>query len=92
MEVYSIPQLDPDVNVVAVDGANTLANSNGWLAGGILIAYSDGSSERYLTDASWKTMTSAPPAGFEQATTDDSSWVSSTDLGAMSSSVTVPPA
>ncbi|PBK85492.1 hypothetical protein ARMGADRAFT_1036254 [Armillaria gallica] len=90
MEVYSIPQLDPDVNVVAVDGANTLANSNSWLAGGILIAYSDGSSERYLTDGSWKTMTSAPPAGFEQVTTDDSSWISSTDLGAMHSGVTVP--
>ncbi len=29
MEVYSIPQLDPDVNVIAVDGANTLANSPG---------------------------------------------------------------
>ncbi len=90
MEVYSIPQLDPDVNVVAVDGANTLANSPGWLAGGILIAYSDGSSERYLTDGSWKTITSAPPAGFEQVTTDDSSWVNSTGLGAMHSGVTVP--
>ncbi|KAK0229314.1 hypothetical protein EDD85DRAFT_957715 [Armillaria nabsnona] len=43
MEVYSIPQLDPDVDIIAVDGANTLANSPGWLSGGILIAYSDGS-------------------------------------------------
>ncbi|PBK85507.1 hypothetical protein ARMGADRAFT_1087387 [Armillaria gallica] len=58
MEVYSIPQLDPDENVIAVDGANTLTNSPGWLAGGILIAYSDRLSERYFTDSSWKTMTS----------------------------------
>ncbi|KAK0229323.1 lectin [Armillaria nabsnona] len=89
MEAYSIPQLDPDVNVIAVDGANALANTPGWLAGGILIAYSDGSSERYFTDSSRKTMTS-PPAEFEQATTDDSSWISSTDLGALHSGVTVP--
>ncbi|KAK0460147.1 uncharacterized protein EV420DRAFT_1763087 [Desarmillaria tabescens] len=70
---YSIPQLDPDVNVVAVDGENQPPVSGAWVGAGILIAYNDGSSERYYTDASWKTLIFAPPAGFEEAGTDDSS-------------------
>ncbi|KAK0460149.1 lectin [Desarmillaria tabescens] len=86
MQAYSIPRLDSDVNDVVVDGENVTPNSRAWVAAGILIAYNDGSSERYYTDASWKTLNSAPSAGFEQAGTDDSSWMSATDLGPFSES------
>ncbi|KAK0222252.1 lectin [Armillaria fumosa] len=78
MQAYSIPQLDPDVNVVAVNGANVRANSRVYLAAGVLIAYNDGTSETYYTDASWKTLNALPPAGFEQPDADDSEWVTST--------------
>ncbi|KAK0185594.1 hypothetical protein F5146DRAFT_184171 [Armillaria mellea] len=78
MQAYSIPQLDPDVNVVAVNGANVRANSRVYLAAGVLIAYNDGTSETYYTDASWKTLNGLPPAGFEQPDADDSEWVAST--------------
>ena len=78
MQAYSIPQLDPDVNVVAVNGANVRANSRVYLAAGVLIAYNDGTSETYYTDASWKTLNALPPAGFEQPDADDSEWVAST--------------
>ncbi|KAK0438598.1 hypothetical protein EV421DRAFT_1714101, partial [Armillaria borealis] len=61
MQAYSIPQLDPDVNVVAVDGANARADSRVYLAAGVLMAYNDGTSETYYTDASWKTLNALPP-------------------------------
>ncbi|PBK60143.1 hypothetical protein ARMSODRAFT_735185 [Armillaria solidipes] len=78
MQAYSIPQLDPDVNVVAVDGANARADSRVYLAAGVLMAYNDGTSETYYTDASWKTLSALPPTGFEQPDADDSEWVAST--------------
>ncbi|KAK0460131.1 lectin [Desarmillaria tabescens] len=78
MQAYSIPQLDPDVNVVAINGANVRANSRVYLAAGVLIAYNDGSSETYYTDGTWKTLNALPPAGFEQPDADDSEWVGAT--------------
>ncbi|KAK0436043.1 lectin, partial [Desarmillaria tabescens] len=78
MQAYSLPQLEPDVNVVAVDGANLQGNTRVWLRVGVLIAYNDGSSEMYLTDGTWKTLNALPPAGFEQPDADDSEWVGAT--------------
>ncbi|SJL04689.1 uncharacterized protein ARMOST_08059 [Armillaria ostoyae] len=70
-------KLDPDVNVIAVDGENFQFNSGAPNTAGvaaiILIAYSDGLLEKYYTDALWKTLASPPPAGFEQPGTDNSS-------------------
>ncbi|KAK0190593.1 lectin [Armillaria mellea] len=88
---YSLPQLDPDVNVVAVNGENDRASSRVWLGAGVLIAYNDGSSETYYTDASWKTLNALPPAGFEQPDADDSEWESVTLWGAVTNSdATIP--
>ncbi|KAK0501549.1 lectin [Armillaria luteobubalina] len=90
MQAYSLPELDPNVNVVAVDGANARENSRVWLGAGLLIAYNDGSSETYYTDASWKTLNALPPAGFEQPDADDSEWVVPTIWGPVAHDATVP--
>ncbi|KAK0444436.1 lectin [Armillaria borealis] len=93
MQAYSLPKLDPDVNVVAVDGENDRGNSRVWLGAGVLIAYNDGSSETYYTDGSWKTLNALPPAGFEQPDADDSEWVGATIWGPVASSdATIPDA
>ncbi|KAK0243132.1 lectin [Armillaria nabsnona] len=93
MQAYSLPKLDPDVNVVAVDGENDRGDSRVWLGAGVLIAYNDGSSETYYTDGSWKTLNGLPPAGFEQPDADDSEWVGVTIWGPVhSDGPTVPDA
>ncbi len=93
MQAYSLPKLDPDVNVVAVDGENDRGNSRVWLGAGVLIAYNDGSSETYYTDGSWKTLNALPPAGFEQPDADDSEWVGATIWGPVASNdATIPDA
>ncbi|KAK0489177.1 lectin [Armillaria novae-zelandiae] len=90
MQAYSLSKLDPDVNVVAVDGANSRENTRVWLGAGVLIAYNDGSSETYYTDGSWKTLNALPPAGFEQPDADDSEWVGATIWGPVAHDATVP--
>ncbi|KAK0214781.1 hypothetical protein IW262DRAFT_1465568 [Armillaria fumosa] len=90
MQAYSLPELDLDVNVNAVDGANARANTRVWLGAGVLIVYNDRSSETYYTDGSWKTLNTLPPAGFEQPDADDSEWVGATIWGPVAHDATVP--
>ncbi len=78
MQAYSIPDLDPDMNLIAVNGTNTETNDRVYLAASVLVAYNDGTSEVYSTDGSWKTMNGPPPAGFEQPGADDSDWYGAT--------------
>ncbi|KAK0492275.1 lectin [Armillaria luteobubalina] len=75
MQAYSIPILDADENLIAVDSVNTRPILAGLIAG-VLVAYSDGTSETYYTDDSWKTLAETSPAGFEATDLDDSSWMS----------------
>ncbi len=74
MQAYSIPILDADKNLIAVDSVNTQPTVAGLIAG-VLVAYSDGTSETYYTDDSWKTLAATSPAGFEATDLDDSSWI-----------------
>ncbi len=77
-QAYSVPQLDPDQNVFAVDGANT-GGPAGVIAT-ILVAYNDGTSVSYVTDTTWKAFTSVP-TGFELPAFDDSTWSYATIVG-----------
>ncbi|KAK0460105.1 lectin [Desarmillaria tabescens] len=95
MQAYSIPQLDPNVNIIAVDGENRASFNPqvGGVIAGFLIAYNDGTSHAYYTDNTWKTLTSVPPAGFEQTDMDDSAWITpKVYIHSDSATVTVPPA
>ncbi|KAK0218404.1 hypothetical protein EDD85DRAFT_797784 [Armillaria nabsnona] len=75
MQAYSIPVLDADENIIAVDSVNTQPTVAGLIAG-VLVAYNDGTSETYYTDDSWKTLAAASPADFEATDLDDSAWIS----------------
>ncbi|KAK0477345.1 lectin [Armillaria novae-zelandiae] len=77
MQAYSIPILDADENLIAVDSVNTKPVIAGLIAG-VLVAYSDGTSETYYTDDSWKTLAAPSPADFQATDLDDSSWTSAT--------------
>ncbi|KAK0502397.1 hypothetical protein EDD18DRAFT_1140612 [Armillaria luteobubalina] len=70
MQVYSIPILDADENLITVDSVNTQPIVAGLLAG-VLVAYSDGTLVTYYTDNSWKTLVKTSPAGFEAMDLDD---------------------
>ncbi|KAK0492273.1 hypothetical protein EDD18DRAFT_1465467 [Armillaria luteobubalina] len=90
MQAYSIPILDADENLIAVDSANTQPTVAGLLAG-VLVAYNDGTSETYYTDGSWKTLPATSPADFEATDLDDSSWMSA-KTWKHAGSPTIPPA
>ncbi|KAK0185509.1 hypothetical protein F5146DRAFT_937225, partial [Armillaria mellea] len=90
MQAYSIPILDTDENLIAVDSVNTQPTVAGLIAG-VLVAYNDGTSETYYTDGSWKTLAATSPAGFEATDLDDSSWMSA-KMWMHGGSPTVPPA
>ncbi|KAK0463801.1 lectin [Desarmillaria tabescens] len=77
-QAYSVPQLDPNQNVFAVDGENT-GGPAGVIAT-ILVAYNDGTSASYVTDTTWKASTSLP-TGFQLPATDDSTWSGATVVG-----------
>ncbi|KAG7443517.1 uncharacterized protein BT62DRAFT_935128, partial [Guyanagaster necrorhizus] len=54
---YSIPILDADENLIAVDSMNTEPVHAGLVAG-VLVMYDDGTSETYYTDDySWISVT-----------------------------------
>ncbi|KAK0497086.1 lectin [Armillaria luteobubalina] len=92
-QAYSVPQLDPDQNVFAVDGENT-GGPAGVIAT-ILVAYNDGTSASYVTDTTWKASTSLP-TGFQLPATDDSTWADAAIVGKYGSApwgaITVPAA
>ncbi|KAK0239822.1 lectin [Armillaria nabsnona] len=77
-QAYSMPQLDPDQNVFAVDGANT-GGSAGVIAT-ILVMYNNRTSVSYVTDTTWKAFTSVP-TGFELPAFNDSTWSYATIVG-----------
>ncbi|KAK0477346.1 hypothetical protein IW261DRAFT_1487235 [Armillaria novae-zelandiae] len=90
MQAYSIPILDADENLIAVDSLNTQPTVAGLIAG-VLVAYNDGTSETYYTDNSWKTLAATSPTDFEATDLDDSSWMSA-KTWTHSGSPTIPPA
>ncbi|KAF4608154.1 hypothetical protein EYR40_000498 [Pleurotus pulmonarius] len=66
--------LQPRWNLFAIAGQNTVPNSPAGVMATILIHYSDGTSATFITDESWRTLRAAPPANFQLASVDDSSW------------------
>ncbi|KAK0494574.1 lectin [Armillaria luteobubalina] len=92
MEAYSVPILDPDVNVIAVDGENmvpspggTSGPNNAMVLAGIVIAYDDGSSATYYTSKNWKAAYTVP-SGFEQKDYDDGYWMAASEYGTLAAS------
>lgn len=79
-QYYSITDLNSESNVFAVDAANT-GGPAGVIAT-ILVAYSDGTSELFRTDTTWKNLHQPSPAGFAAPNIDDSTWQSSVTEGA----------
>ncbi|KAK0224431.1 hypothetical protein EDD85DRAFT_755433, partial [Armillaria nabsnona] len=51
-QAYSVPQLNPNENVFAVNGVNTGGPAG--VIGTILVAYNDGTSVSYVADNTWK--------------------------------------
>ncbi|KAK0220410.1 lectin [Armillaria fumosa] len=86
MQAYSVPILDPDVNVIAVNGENVAFSStnpsgyNAMVIAGMVIAYDDGSFATYYTSKNWKADHSVP-SGFEEPGYDDGSWVAASEYG-----------
>ncbi|KAF4576932.1 hypothetical protein EYR36_004916 [Pleurotus pulmonarius] len=76
--VYHIPVLDPDVNVFALNGKNT--GGPAAFQGVIQILYDDGTSDRIVTDTTWKAQEKVT-AGFESPKLDDSKWANATSMG-----------
>ncbi|SJL17005.1 uncharacterized protein ARMOST_20545 [Armillaria ostoyae] len=93
MQAYSIPIMNADKNLIAVDSVNTKPNVAGLIGviAGVLVAYNDGTTETLYTDDSWKTLAATSPAGFEATDLDDSSWISAKKW-MHGGSPTVPPA
>ncbi|KAK0192930.1 hypothetical protein F5146DRAFT_955434 [Armillaria mellea] len=91
MQAYSVPILDPDVNVIAVDGENWAVSSGSTkqtpatLVAGIVIAYNDGSFATYYTSKDWKAVHSVP-SGFEEPSYDDGSWMAASEYGSFATS------
>ena len=70
--------LVPGTNVIAIEGLDTQANSSGVIAAAQL------DSTRIVTDGTWKALPgspASPPAGWETASFDDSSWPAANVLG-----------
>ncbi|KAJ6512363.1 bacterial alpha-L-rhamnosidase-domain-containing protein [Mycena vulgaris] len=74
--------LNATANLFAVRATNVGAEAN---AAGLLVAisilYSDGSTDIFSSDSTWKVETTIP-SGFELPSTDDSSWATAVSLGA----------
>ncbi len=87
--------LQPHWNLFAIAGQNAVANSPAGVMATILIHYSDGTSATFITDESWRTLRAAPPANFQLASVDDSSWAFAALQGTFQNSVwgqpTLPP-
>ncbi|KAK0202315.1 lectin [Desarmillaria ectypa] len=77
-QAYSVPQLNPDENVFAVNGVNTGGPAG--VIGTILVAYTDSTSVSYITDNTWKSFVGVP-SGFELPATNDDSWDDATISG-----------
>ncbi|KAK0503584.1 lectin [Armillaria luteobubalina] len=72
-QVYTVG-LNPEANnVIAVNGTS-IGGPAGVIAT-VLVDYTDGTTETFVTDSTWKTLKSAPPAGFASPSLNDSSWI-----------------
>lgn len=78
---YTVALRPTGLNVFAVSGTNVPPGGPAAIIAAILVMYSDGTSETIVTDATWKTLRSAPPAGFQQPGFDDSTWIASNTQG-----------
>ncbi|KAK0470495.1 hypothetical protein IW261DRAFT_1516277, partial [Armillaria novae-zelandiae] len=91
MQAYSVPILDPDVNVFAVDGENGVVSPGSTqpnpasVFAGMVIAYNDGSFATYYTSKNWKAAHSVP-SGFEDPGYDDGSWMAASEYGTFGTS------
>ncbi|KAK0492274.1 hypothetical protein EDD18DRAFT_1357936 [Armillaria luteobubalina] len=56
LQAYSILNLNPNMNVIAVDGANPASNDVIYLAANMLVACNDDTPAVHSTDGFWKTM------------------------------------
>ncbi|PBK78496.1 hypothetical protein ARMSODRAFT_1078037 [Armillaria solidipes] len=61
-QVYTVGLNPESDNVIAVNGTNTGGPAG--LIATVLVDYTDGTTETFVTDESWKTLKSAPPSGF----------------------------
>ncbi|KAJ7469588.1 hypothetical protein FB451DRAFT_1476448, partial [Mycena latifolia] len=66
----------PSFNVFAVNATGSGSTGFGLLAT-ILVTYSDGTTDKLVTDGSWRAHNGSP-AGFEQPSFDDTAWPSAT--------------
>lgn len=62
------------VNASNVEGAAALI-------GVIYVEYTDGTSDNFNTDASWKTLRTATPSGFQNPGISDYTWISASQQG-----------
>ncbi|KAK0494692.1 hypothetical protein EDD18DRAFT_352668 [Armillaria luteobubalina] len=91
MQAYSFPILDPDVNVIAVDGENGVVSPGSTqpnpasVVAGMVVAYNDGSFATYYTSKDWKAVHSVPN-GFEDPGYDDGSWMAASEYGTFGTS------
>lgn len=81
-QAYIVTTLAAKSNVFAVLGTNTATVPNpAGLIATILITYSDGTSETFITDTTWRTFVGAPPSNFTEPAIDDSTWSSAIVVG-----------
>ncbi|SJK98725.1 uncharacterized protein ARMOST_01994 [Armillaria ostoyae] len=91
MQAYSVPILDPDVNVIAVDGENGVVSPGSTqpnaaaVVAALVIAYNDGSFATFYTSKNWKAVHSVP-SGFEEKDYDDGSWMAASEYGTFATS------
>ncbi|KAK0239800.1 lectin [Armillaria nabsnona] len=78
-QVYTVGLKPESNNVITVNGTNT--GGPAALIATILVDYSDGTTETFVSDASWKTLKAAPPAGFANPSLDDSAWIAAVAQG-----------
>ncbi|KAK0228843.1 lectin [Armillaria fumosa] len=78
-QVYTVGLNPESNNIIAVNGTNT--GGPAALIATVLVDYTDGTSETFVTDSSWKTLKSAPPAGFASPSLNDSAWIAAVGQG-----------
>ncbi len=81
-QVYTVAMNAEGDNVIAVNATNVPPGGPAGVIATVLVEYSDGSSETFVTDSSWKTLQGATSAGFQSIATDDDGWNSATEQGA----------
>ncbi|KAJ8697821.1 hypothetical protein PTI98_004593 [Pleurotus ostreatus] len=79
--------LQPSWNLFAIAGQNLFANTPAGIMATILVHFSDGTTESFITDESWRTLPAAPPANFQLPSIDDSNWAFASVQGTYQKSV-----